>query len=211
MFEVEKKYRLENNIDIDYIKTDCLNSDMFHFKPVFMYSQFAKPLPKKPTIIFMDSMSDIAYWTTEWMEKVLNKIKEYPQHQFLFLTKNPDIYYNFKFVNNIWYGATITNNNELCTYQDTLRMIECENTFISLEPIQEKINAEYFDKDSFKWLIIGAESGNRKNKIIPKIEWINSISEFCGHNKIPLFIKDNIYKIFPDYPLIQQFPKELLK
>ena len=61
---------------------------IFDFKPVFLESNFNKPFPKKPSRIFVNSMSDIAYWKPEWMKKVLNKIKDYPQHQFLFLTKN---------------------------------------------------------------------------------------------------------------------------
>ena len=92
----------------------------FHFvenwnKPVWLESNFNKILPKKPNRIFVNSMSDIDYWEPEWMEKVLNKIKENPQHQFLFLTKNNYLYDDYTFPENCYLGITIT-KRKLCSY-----------------------------------------------------------------------------------------------
>src|SRR4030042_2058621 len=124
-----------------------------NFEPTFILSNFEKKFPKKPSRIFINSMSDICFWEVKWVEIVLDKIKEYPQHKFLFLTKEPKIYFQYDFIYyNCWLGVTITNNNELSTYQDNLRMFK-NRTFISLEPIQEEINIKIFDKESFRWLI----------------------------------------------------------
>ncbi|GAI73724.1 unnamed protein product, partial [marine sediment metagenome] len=35
-------------------------------------------------------MSEIKYWKKEWVEKVIEKTKQYPQHIFQFLTRYPD-------------------------------------------------------------------------------------------------------------------------
>jgi len=204
IFKIELDYCRKNNIMTSY---SDLRENMQDFKPVFMYSQFAKPLPKKPMRIFLDSMSDVCWWQVEWMEKILNKIKEYPQHKFLFLSKKPRMAYkNYEFPENCFLGATITTNKE---------MIESNGyyNFLSIEPLLTKIDK--FNIPGVKWLILGADSTRGKNKIIPKLEWIENIVNYCSDYNIPLYMKENIKDVwFQDglneiTGLIQQFPEEL--
>ena len=42
------------------------------------------------------------------------------------------------------------------------------------------------------WIIIGAETGNRKEKIIPAKDWITDFWELCKKESIPLFMKDSL-------------------
>ena len=56
-----------------------------------------------------------------------------------------------------------------------------------------------------KWVIIGAETGNRKGKVIPKREWIESIVAACRAASVPVFLKNNLVDIWGE-PLIQEFP-----
>jgi len=158
---------------------------------------------KKPKRIFMDSMSDIAYWETEWMEKVLNKIKQYQWHTFLFLTKFPKIYNQYEFPENCWLGVTlvgkenISNLNKIAT--------KTPYNFISIEPISENmpiLDLLYYPD----WVIVGAETNNRKGKIIPKYEWIENIVNQCKPYKIPVFLKDNLKSVWGSN-LIQEFPE----
>lgn len=58
------------------------------------------------------------------------------------------------------------------------------------------------------WVIIGAETGNRKGKVIPKKEWIESIVASCIENNVPIFMKNSLKEIWGE-ELIQEFPKEL--
>ena len=60
------------------------------------------------------------------------------------------------------------------------------------------------------WVIVGAETGRRKDKVIPKKEWIETIVNDCKNNGIPLFMKSSLADIWGE-PLIQEFPKELKK
>jgi len=53
-----------------------------------------------------------------------------------------------------------------------------------------------------------AEYGNRKGKVIPKIEWIEEIKEYCFINDIPYFEKNSLQGIV-NRPLIQQMPEGL--
>jgi protein gp37 len=178
--------------------------DLFNFKPTWIESNFIKQFPKKPSRIFVNSMSDISYWKPEWINKVINKIKEYPHHQFLFLTKNPDIYNQYEFTNNCWLGTTIINQFQMNAFANSIfddGYTDKHKVFVSIEPIQEEIKMYV----NFDWVIIGRETGNRKDKITPKTEWIENIKKTCEKDKIPYFEKNSL-KIIVNRDLIQEFP-----
>ena len=212
MYDIECLYRIKNGIDYDETNFSALYNNMQAFKPVFMYSQFTKPLPKNPMRIFMDSMSDICYWKTEWMERVLDKIRGYPQHKFLFLSKEPEIYLKYIFPLNCWIGITITNDIDLhdktILSSNNKKFNKIENKiFISIEPIRNNIFYQEYLL-CYDWIIVGAESGNRKNKIIPEKKWIENIRQYCRNNNIPFYEKDNLKNIL-NRELIQEFPDEI--
>ena len=57
-------------------------------EPEWREQMFQRKFPKKPSRIYLNSMSDIAFWKIDWIGKTLDKIMDYPQHRFLFLTKH---------------------------------------------------------------------------------------------------------------------------
>jgi hypothetical protein len=57
------------------------------------------------------------------------------------------------------------------------------------------------------WIVIGAETGNRKGRVIPKREWIEAIVNECRKNNIPVFLKNNLAPVWGD-SLIQEYPWE---
>lgn len=75
--------------------------------------------------------------------------------------------------------------------------------FVSIEPILEKVEIPRCD-----WAIVGAETGRRKDKVIPQREWIEDIVNQCRISCTPLFMKSSLSEIWGE-PLIQEFPKEL--
>lgn len=172
------------------------------FVPVWVEANYQKPIPKDVTHVFVNSMSDIAFWTPKWLESVVRKMQKYPDVKFLFLTKDVktsvDLSHSIDVMcQNSFLGVSVTNNAQLEAAQST----NCAACFISLEPIQEKIDVErlrYFD-----WVIAGAETGNRKGKIVPQKEWVEEIREYCQLKKIPLYEKDSLKSIV-DRPLIQE-------
>ncbi len=191
------------------------------FKPTFLHSQFNKKLPKKPQRIFVGSMSEIAYWKAEWIEKVFNKIREYPQHTFIFLTKFPEVYRMYAFPINCWLGVTITKETDTngehfkkFKTQYIVFLLDINNAksnidhkrFISFEPLLENINLDFLKSSSINWVIIGAETGNRKSKVIPKLDWVLEIVRYCEHHKIPVYIKDNLTKYYAECRGYKQFP-----
>ena len=202
--------------DMDYL------SGLKDFKPTFLNAQFDKKLPKKPQRIFVGSMSEIYYWEKEWIEKVIEKIRQYRQHTFQFLTKFPEVYSRYKFPDNCWLGVTITNQEDIhynWSYFFNIPNRRNVKFFFSFEPLLGEINLSFYlsvdtlHKGFYQlidWVIIGAETGNRKGKVIPKLEWIVDIVEYCRNNKIPVYLKDSIIKAYPDlafeYPNFHKFP-----
>ena len=176
------------------------------FIPTFIHSNFEKSFPKKPQRIFVGSMSEVAHWEKRWMEDlILDKIKEYPQHTFMFLTKYPEVYAQYLFAQNCWYGVTMTRNKPI----ERVGCIPIKRgiKFLSIEPLLEKIDIKNIDDFKPDWVIIGAETGNRKGKVIPNLDWVLEIVRYCEHHKIPVYIKDNLTKYYAECRGYKQFPK----
>jgi len=184
-----------------------LEKDLYNFTPTWLESNYVRKFPKKPTIIFVNSMSDPAYWKPEWYEKILKRITENIQHTFVILTKSPSIYKKYNFPHNTILGVT-------CTTQRMLNEFECDlsNWFepnnkilISIEPIQEKIKIGLFIKRVISWIHVGEESGNRKGKI--KATW-EMIKPFYNLKDIPIFMKNNLLGLVNShgYSIRKEFP-----
>ena len=67
----------------------------------------------------------------------------------------------------------------------------------------------YLNLEDIDWVIIGAETGNRKDKVIPKLDWVLEIVRYCEHYKIPVYIKDNLTKYYAECRGYKQFPEEV--
>ena len=181
----------------------------FGFEPTFHRYRLGEPVRKRrPRNIFVCSMADLfGEWVPdEWIQAVFAACKAAPQHRYLFLTKNPERYKEIQFKiplptsDRYWYGTTLTG-----TDGETLRF-SGKNCFLSIEPLLEPINAVDLWK-RFGWVIIGAETGNRKDKVVPKREWIESIVAECQIAGIPVFMKSNLRDVWGD-DLIQEYPWE---
>ncbi|MCK4328295.1 DUF5131 family protein [candidate division WOR-3 bacterium] len=209
----EKEHRYIHKYRINsYIEWKVLENRLKNFKLTFLHSHFDKKFPKKPQRIFVGSMSEIYYWKDEWLEKVLEKVKRYPQHTFQFLTKFPEVYCKvYDFPKNCWLGVTITKDDDFDngTYDFLRSDLNRDNIkYISFEPLFGRILSykliKYFD-----WVIIGAETGNRKDKVIPKLDWVLEIIRYCEHHKIPVYIKDNLTKYYAECRGYKQFPERV--
>lgn len=162
---------------------------------------------KKPQKIFVCSMADLfGDWVPdEWIEKVFDACEKAPQHKYLFLTKNPARYEQFDrhMPPNMWFGWTQTKPKEVPTFATH----HSWHTFISLEPLLEEFKA--FRISGMRWAIVGAETGNRKGKIVPEKRWIDSIVATCREVKVPVFMKDSLKDLMGN-DFIQEWPEELL-
>lgn len=75
-----------------------------------------------------------------------------------------------------------------------------------MEPLQEDVaQTDLSLSDHVRWVIVGAETGNKKDKILPDKKWIEHIVQQCRENHIPVFLKESLADIWQE-PLIQEFP-----
>lgn len=183
----------------------------FGFDPTFHRYLLDKPQHwRKPHTIFVCSMADLfGEWVPdEWIEAVFAACEKAPQHRYLFLTKNPRRYVelarNEKLPRNVnmWYGSTVT-SNEMKAFSS----LDC-NTFVSIEPLLTPVNLCDASCVNPNWVIIGAETGNRKDRIVPQKEWIDNIAEYCDLCKIPIFLKDSLIPIVGLENMRRKFPWE---
>lgn len=178
-------------------------------KPQFFPKRLDKLKSKKSKTIFMNSMSDIADWEDEWVEEVFKAMKNNPQHNYLFLTKRlVGAYKDIKYGGNVWLGNTITKQSDFTKeYGRPLGAYR----FYSIEPILEPIRLPInnIPKRNVQWVIIGAETGNRKGKVMPKKEWIDSIVGQCRELDIPVFMKDSLVSIVGEENMLREFPEDL--
>lgn len=176
-------------------------NDRFHIIPKWDEPQFFPGRlkafeSKKPKSVFVNSMSDVSNWEPEWIKETMQKIKENPQHNYIFLSKDwHDAYANGFEFENCWNGLTVTRQKDLGNH--------IFERFLSIEPILEPINlyhligitATDYVYFPFCQVIIGAETGNRKGKVIPKKEWIDNIVRLCDKYDVKVFMKDSLIPI----------------
>ena len=193
----------------------------YGFMPTFHRYKLDEYANKKGRNIFVCYMADLfGTWVPEeWIMTVFESCKKAPQHNYLFLTKNPDRYIsllldeNLPELPNMWYGATVTNSVQAETAEATMQDLPSEShAFLSIEPLMEDVSyalsitiANFTD-----WVIVGAETGRNKNKVVPKREWIESLVSECRKYNIPIFMKSSLSEIWGEQ-LIQDFPEQLMR
>ena len=180
----------------------------FNFEPTFHKYRLNEYQNKKGRNIFVCSMADLfGDWVPdEWIEEVFKACENAPQHNYLFLTKNPKRYEKILdryMPSNMWFGWSQTgpmgNKCDFSTHHSI-------KTFISIEPLLEPFKE--FHIRGVDWVIIGAETGRRKDKVAPERKWIEDIVAECRKADIPVFMKSSLSDIWGE-PLIQEFPEEL--
>ena len=210
----------------------------FCFDPTFHHYKLVEPQHwKKPRNIFVCSMADLfGEWVPdEWIREVFETCKAAPQHRYLFLTKNPNRLIRManahiirewneeypekphrsmsEFENvlplpvhdNWWFGSTIDNANAR-RFQGDFTW----HTFTSIEPLTEFMDMGLGSFGSDRWTIIGAETGNRKEKVIPRREWVENILEAAAITGVKVFMKESLRELMGD-DFRQEFPWEVRK
>ena len=202
----------------------------YYFDPTFHRYKLDEPQHwKKPRNIFVCSMADLfGEWVPdEWIEQVFAACEKAPWHRYIFLTKNPsrlmlmaaakDVEEGEKYRpedmekikghtplpkhDNWWFGSTLDN-------KDARRFQRWGyHSFVSIEPLTEFMDVGIGSFGSDKWVIIGAETGNRKDKVVPKREWVDNIVEAASITGMKVFMKESLRDLMGD-DFRQEFPWE---
>lgn len=161
--------------------------------------------------VFVGAMADIfGEWVPDsWIDMVMNECVKHDIHNYLFLTKNPDRYIQLQekgrlpTADNFWYGTTITGPG---MYRPLAG--KGIHWFVSAEPLLEPL-AEFGKAGLPEWVIIGAETGNRKNKVVPDKGWILELTTLMKAQGVPVFMKDSLIPIVGETQMLREFPVQL--
>lgn len=200
----------------------------FVFDPTFYEYKLKEPQTwKRPKTIFVCSMADLfGDWVpNEWIKRVFDACEKAPWHRYIFLTKNPkrlmmmaaakDVEDGMKYReedmekikehiplpmhDNWWFGSTI-DNRKARRFQKY-----GYNSFVSIEPLTEYMDVGLGSFGTNEWVIIGAETGSRKDKVIPERKWVENIVEAARITRMKVFMKESIRELMGD-DFIQEFP-----
>lgn len=174
---------------------------------------------KQPRNMFVCSMADLfGDWVPdEWIQEVFKACDSAPQHRYMFLTKNPERYLDLSELlpkhrrppnfAEMWFGRTFTGIGNYMHVRLPMR-----KRFISIEPLL--CNFSYKEAiviaETNDWVIVGAETGNRKGKIVPEKSWVADIADACKEMGTPIFMKESLREIMGD-DFRQEFPWEDVK
>lgn len=183
----------------------------FGFEPTFHRYKLDEPQKwKKPRNIFVCSMADLfGDWVPDtWIQEVFRACEAAPQHRYLFLTKNPARLCKMASAgilpchDNWWFGSTLDNKNAK-RFPGGIKY----HTFTSIEPLTEHMHVGLGSFGSDKWVIVGAETGNRKDKIVPNREWVENIVEAARITGMKVFMKGSLRGLMGE-DFRQEFPWE---
>lgn len=204
----------------------------FGFKPTFYDDRYNMKLPKKPKIIFVGSMFDIfnncqyriltnsgfKLDARDLWNKIVDKVRQNPQHFFVLLSKNKMPDYALKRPSNMLAGFTLTNETKLIEIGEIRKY-----DFINAEPFDANAVNHTLHKYLFAlpmpfapcWLIIGRQTNpsDLPKSDFDRKQYIHYVEQCIKDFKslgIPVFVKEplrsEINLQYTEYPeAIQKF------
>lgn len=184
------------------------------------YAELQRPLKrKKPCTIFVCSMNELfGPWVDgDWVADILN-VTRMCDHRFLFLTKFPDQMWSWAprvpLLQNSWQGVTITDFHDAPRMRLLQRIHDRQmKTFVSFEPLLGSglhiVQCDYYP-EACDWLIVG--SLNKNGRAVPaekggtRIEWVWPILERADKLGIPVFLKKELLRLYPELPKRREVP-----
>jgi len=178
-----------------------------HFRPERLEAPYCTVIPDRRKTesginnVFVCSIADLfGDWVPEkWINQVLEVCSKSQRWNYIFLTKNPKRYLDFEFPPNAWLGATGDINKRAAEAQEILLQIKSHVTFLSCEPLLEKIELQ---QGAVAWVIIGGCSKTTQAKAMqPQLGWIGDLLIQAGKYGINIYQKPNL-TIVKEYPKI---------
>jgi len=185
------------------------------FQPVFYPDRLTAPyktkVPKKKydspvdaignKTVFTCSMADLfGDWVPdEWIDAVLNVIRDNPQWNYVLLTKNPERYVGIKFPDNAWAGVTVEKQSRVKRAENAFSKVNVKVKFLSCEPMMERLT--FSDLGVFDWVIIGgASKSTMTEEFKPPREWINHLESQAKKAGCAVYEKTNLLERIREYP-----------
>jgi protein gp37 len=151
--------------------------------------------------IFVCSMADLfGEWVPqEWIDGILEVVRETPKWNFLFLTKNPKRLVDIDWPENAWVGTTVDVQARVKGAEEAFRSVKAKVKFLSCEPLQERVT--FTDLSMFDWIIIGGRSRSTKlPEFQPKWEWVENLMTQARKDGLKIYFKPNLTARPKEYP-----------
>ena len=191
-------------------------------------------IPRSVKCIFVNSMSDVCYWQPEWLERVIARIKGYPDKYFVFLTKDyefyrkhiylmnlPNVMLGYTATNEAQYEAVVAEHDRLMDAMDAMDEMDKDGRpvvrqahhdtsgaklVLNIEPMFDPV-PDYLVENLWDWVIVGPLNKHGRSKYIPK-EWLEPIIREAKNKLYPLFMK-NGFKLMHNWgdDFIQEKPE----
>lgn len=145
---------------------------------------------KKSHNIFVCSMSDIFHRDVpdSFIEKIMDTIRQTPQHRYQILTKRAERMAEFfsmhEIPENVWLGVTVECSKTKYRI-DCLRSIPASVHFLSCEPLLESLGT--LNLQGIEWVIVGGESGTQARPMHE--DWVIEIKEQAEQQNTAFFFK----------------------
>lgn len=188
-----------------------INNNRFHAindfnKPVFFENKIKMLNSKKYMAYLLTGQSDLSGWDKEWIDKVFKCMNENKETAYIFLTKRPENIKLNHVPSNGWFGVTVTSSKEKDRIVKIKENIKSNHYHVTFEPMFDDIGN--VDLTGIDWIVIGTETGSRKNKSVSKKEWVFNLYNQAHDKGIPVFMKEDLLGILEEKELMQEFPKE---
>ena len=190
---------LRNWADCDVILYPCNVERVQRFEPTVLFSHIFSRLPssKKPSAIFINSMSDPAYWDDNTVQMVLIRVQSYAMlgHKFILLTKSVDFLLKYGSqlgsIENLWVGLTVGNHtgkhNPLAILPYfTDRFIVNHEPILSYYSLPDPCDMQ----QPVSWIILGAQT-DPMPQFVERC-YYDELLRQARERKIPVFIKDSL-------------------
>lgn len=155
---------------------------------------------KKPSIVFVGSMSDIFHegMGEEYLDATISTINGNPHHEFMILTKRAERMrqyfesrlgrYRFPtYIPNLWLGVSIGTKAAVSRLRSLAR-IEGARRFLSIEPLIEDVGELPIDQlAKITVAICGGESGPNARPMYPG--WARSVRDQCAAAGVKFHLK----------------------
>ena len=151
--------------------------------------------------VFTCSMADLfGKWVPrEWIELVLETVRDNPQWNFLFLTKFPQRLCEFDFPVNAWIGTTVDAQARVKNAEAAFANVRAVVRWLSIEPLLEPLQFEHLER--FNWLAIGGASASSETpEWHPPLEWVTDLERQAAAVGARVYHKANLYAPRREFP-----------
>jgi len=142
-------------------------------------------------MFFVCSMADLFHKDVpvEFIDKVMDVIRETPQHTYQLLTKRAERMFEYfrehEAPINAWVGVTVE-NKDMKKRISFLRHADTNSVkFLSCEPLLGDLGD--LNLEGIDWVIVGGESGNQARPM--QKEWVLNIQRECFVQNVSFFFK----------------------